>query len=180
MNEQREDKSRTWHVWRCEELRDTDRPGGKRLTPACGLWNVYSSKHAVPNNKMAPKCRCTRRARLSEHRKVYSFSTKVEADNHASWLNAEQDHASLVIPACLVPGYGTIEGSRWETPAMDPDGNPNAAAWTLYHADENEVLGTHRIIEVHHKEEWIAREKECAIFMEPGTTQLLLFEEEEE
>jgi len=167
---------RHYHVWRCEELRDTDRPKGKRLTPACGLWNVYNSKHAVPNGKMAPKCLCGRRARLSEHRKVETLDDRTQAENHASWLN--QHHPSWVIYAVL--WQGKMDGSKWDTPAYDADGVPNLAADVLYRNEMNEVLGVHRIIERHHKAEWIAREKECATWLSPGSTQLLMFEEEEE
>jgi len=167
---------RYYHVWRCEELRDTDRPGGKRLTPACGLWNVHSSKHATPNGKMAPTCRCGRRARLSGNRKVEVLEDKTAAYNHASWLN--QDHPSWVIYAVL--HQGKLDGSLWDTPAVDADGVPNLAADVLYRGEYNEVLGVHRIIERHHKAEWIARERECATWLNPGETQLRLFEEEEE
>ena len=97
---------------------------------------------------------------------------KAQAQGHAAWLNEEDGHPYWMIQSIL--------SGDMDTPATDANDVPNLAASLLYDYDMNKVMGIHRIVERHHKEEWMAREREFADWMAPGTVQLLFFEEEEE
>jgi len=80
---------RTFHVWQCVKRREYIRPHGRQMTPACGKWNVKSSKYAKPSRAIQANCRwCERRPRLNPNElTVYTFPDREQAEDFAGKQN---------------------------------------------------------------------------------------------
>jgi len=83
---------RRHYVWCCENSDPQMRPKGRRLTPSCGFYSVYSSKHDLdalhvqgerPNDSGWPNAtcgKCGKKGRLNPgKRAMKQFTDKNEA-----------------------------------------------------------------------------------------------------
>jgi hypothetical protein len=91
------------YVWCCETADTTMRPKGRALTPQCGGYSVYSSRHDLmacyqrgkaPTRTGWPNAtcgRCGRKGRLNPARKALKdFTDKNEAKAYAYTMDRRQ------------------------------------------------------------------------------------------
>jgi len=79
--------SRRWLLYRCERIRESDRPGGRNRAPqpvpeGCGRWNVYATKQKGPV-QASPCPGCGLRHRLNANTRHFDVFTSKEAAREA-------------------------------------------------------------------------------------------------
>ena len=101
ISDNEEEKIRYFYAWKCEKIRDTDRPYGQPVKDGCGSWNVKASKYEMGNKHLQGNCPiCKRRARLNMNtRKIYCYTSREAAETHCRAMN---EHGVSLAPTDIV------------------------------------------------------------------------------
>lgn len=100
-NTETDEEKRYFYAWKCEKIRESDRPHGRPVKDGCGRWNVKASKLDASNKHLQGNCpSCGRRARLNNNtRRFYTYEGRDAADTHCRAMN---EHGVSLTPADVV------------------------------------------------------------------------------